>query len=190
MNYTVRKLSPVLASTFTDYISKLDFGHAPHWSTCFCRYYHHSCSYEEWQKRSGNENKEEAVSEIEAGNMNGYLAFDGEKCIGWCNVNDIRQFVRLENEMKDIVKEQKIGCAICFLIHPEYRRQGVARLLLKTAVEDFREQGYDAVLALPSKAFDSPELNYRGTMNMYIEFGFEEIEKRENHSVMRLILKN
>lgn len=32
--YTIKPLSPELATTFTEYLENLDFGE-PHWSSCF-----------------------------------------------------------------------------------------------------------------------------------------------------------
>jgi ribosomal protein S18 acetylase RimI-like enzyme len=189
MNYIVKPLSPDMALTFTEYLENLSFDHAPHWATCFCRYYHSNCSFDEWKDRTGEENRTEAVEQIKKGSMKGYLAFDGEKCIGWCNANDVREFKRLEDDLSHIVKDQKIGCVICFVIHPEYRRQGVARLLLKEAVEGFKTQGFDGVLSIPVDISDDPEKLYRGTMNMYREYGFEEIEKKDNSSMMFLRLQ-
>ncbi len=188
MNYMVKQLSPELTPTFTEYLSTLDFNHAPHWSTCFCRYYHTNCSMEQWQKRTGEENCAEAIEQVKAGNMKGYLAFDGEKCIGWCNANNVRQYIRLEDDLSHIVKDNKVGCVICFVIHPEYRKQGVARLLLKQAVEDFKAQGFDAVLSIPVEIKEEPEKLYRGTLNMYKELGFELIEHHEKSCVMWLEL--
>ncbi len=186
MSYSIKPLSPALATTFTDYLSNLDFGHEPHWATCFCRYYHSNCSADQWQIRTGEHNRLEAVDQIQAGKMKGYLAFDGDKCIGWCNANDASQYIRLEQDIKHIMDGKKVGCVICFVIHPDYRKQGVARLLLKKAVEDFRQGGFDAVLALPVGRMDNPEKHYRGTLNMYKELGFVEIEKHDPVSVMLL----
>ncbi|MFZ5967338.1 MAG: GNAT family N-acetyltransferase [Bacillota bacterium] len=186
MKYTIKPLSSELATTFTEYLEALDFGHATHWATCFCRFYHTNCSYEQWQNRTGAENRAEAIEQIKAGNMKGYLAFDGDKCIGWCNANNVSQYIRLQEDIKHIINDQKVGCVICFVIHQEYRKQGVARLLLKQAVEDFRSQCFDAVLAIPVEIKDEPEKLYRGTMNMYRELGFKEIEKRDNVSIMWL----
>ncbi|MDF2674348.1 MAG: hypothetical protein K0R09_2616 [Clostridiales bacterium] len=188
MNYLVKPLSPELAITFAKYLENLNFDHSPHWATCFCRFYHTNCSFEQWQNRTGAENRSEAVEQILNGNMKGYLAFDGDKCIGWCNANDAGEFIRIEKDINHIVKNQKVGCVICFVIHPEYRKQGVARLLLKQAVEDFKEKGFDAVLSIPVDIKDAPEKLYRGTVNMYREYGFEEIEKKGNSSVMWLKL--
>lgn len=188
MNYIIKPLKPELAAVFTEYLGNLGFDHAPHWSTCFCRYYHLNCSQEEWQNRSGLENREEAEKEIKDGKMKGFLAYDKDKCIGWCNANDARQYIRLEDEMAPIIKDKKVGCVICFVIHPEYRKRGVARLLLKKAIEEFKIEGYDAILALPIDIKGNPQKLYRGTLNMFNEFGFKEIEKHDNLRVMWLDL--
>ena len=183
--YTIKPLSPELATTFTEYLENLDFGE-PHWSSCFCRFYHTDCSAEQWSKRTGAENRLEAIEQIKAGKMKGYLAFDGEKCIGWCNANNASEYIRLHQYIENMIKGKKIGCVICFVIHQEYRNQGVARLLLKQAVDDFKSQGFEAVLALPVEASDEPEKLYRGTVNMYKELGFKEIERHDTVSVMWL----
>ena len=186
MKYTIKPLGPELATTFAEYLGSLDFGYEPHWATCFCRFYHTNCSYEQWYSRTGEENRSEAIEQIQAGNMKGYLAFDGDQCIGWCNANNVSQYIRLEKDIKHIVTGKKVGCIICFVIRQEYRKQGVARLLLKQSVEDFRLQGFDAVLAIPVDTADKPEKLYRGTMNMYRELGFSEIERHDNVAVMWL----
>jgi ribosomal protein S18 acetylase RimI-like enzyme len=188
MDCVIKSLTPELAETFVDYFGNLDFQHAKHWSSCFCRFYYTNCAYEEWQEKTGLENRKDAIEQIKQGNMNGYLVFDGDKCIGWCNAADARKFARLEEDIKPVIKDQKVGCVICFVIHPQYRKQGVARLLLKKAIADFREQCYDAVLALPVDVKDNPEKLYRGTLNMYRESGFKEIDKQDNMSVMWLDL--
>lgn len=186
MEYTIKALSPELATTFTDYLDNLDYAHEPHWSTCYCRFYHTDCSFEQWKNRSGQENRQEAIEQIRAGKMKGYLAFDGDKCIGWCNANKANEYLRLQEYIGDFAADKKVGIVICFVIHQEYRRQGVARLLLKQAVEDFKKQGYDGVLAMPVDIKDKPEKLYRGTVNMYKEQGFKEIERHENVSVVWL----
>lgn len=186
MKYTIKPLSPELAITFAEYFYSLDFGHEPHWATCFCRFYHTNCSTDQWSDRTGEENRLEAIEQIKAGNMKGYLAFDGDRCIGWCNANNVNQYIRLKQDIKHLVEGKKVGCIICFVIHQEYRRQGVARYLLKQAVEDFRLQGFNAVLAIPVDIKDSPDKLYRGTINMYRELGFREIERHDNVSVVWL----
>lgn len=186
--YQVKPLTKDNAEIFAEYLGELDFSHAPHWGTCFCRFYYTNCPGEEWKARSGEHNKQEALEDINQENMKGLLAFDGDKCIGWCSANDVSRFPRIYADVKEILGDKKTGCVICYVIHPEYRRQGVARLLLKTAIESFREDGFDAVLALPVDMKSPQETHYRGTINMYLENGFKEIKREEELRIMLLDL--
>ncbi len=188
MDYLIKPLTPQMANTFADYLGGLDFGHAPHWATCYCMFYHLACSHEEWQNRKGPENRAEAIAGISSGKMKGYLAFDGDKCIGWCNANDAASYVRLKNELEPVIKEKKVGSTICYVIHPDYRGQGLARQLLKVAIEDFRKEGYEAVLSLPVDASMDAQKHYRGTVNMYKQQGFREIQRHGDVCVMWLEL--
>ena len=187
MNYTIKPLTEETSHIFIDYLGNLDFSHAPHWSTCFCRYYHSTCSLDEWMKRTGTQNQNEALQEISSGTMKGYLIFDQETCIGWCNANDVRNYARLQNEVAHLLEDKKIGCVICYVIHPKYRGQGVARALLKQAIIDFRTNGFNAVVAFPFKSGSSQTM-YRGTYHMYEEQGFVEIKGNENQTTMWLDL--
>ena len=186
MNLLIKRLTPELAPTLVEYLESLDFGHAPHWATCYCRFYHTDCSLEEWQKRTGTKNRAEALNEIRAGRMKGYLAFDGVKCIGWCNANHVDQYLRLKEDLENLCSGRKLGCVICFVIHQNYRKQGVARALLRHAVQDFRSQGFAGVLSLPVESSDDPKKLYRGTINMYKELGFQEVAKEDKVRIMLL----
>lgn len=190
MDYRVEALTPQLAQTFVSFFEQLDFGHAPHWSICFCRWYYNDCPVEEWYSRSASQNRAEALTAIQAGHMPGYLAFDGDQCIGWCNAVDIRKLPRLSPYVKELQPDKKIGCVICFAVHQDYRGQGVARLLLKHAVEGFRKQGFDSVIGLPIKDKVDPVQHYRGTLNMYHELGFVEIIEADGCHVMELELSD
>ena len=186
MTYRIEPLTPSLAEVFSEYLKNLSFDHAPHWATCFCRFYHHDCSYDEWFARTGEQNRVEAMEEIKVGNMKGYLAFDGDRCIGWLNANDSRSYIRLAEDVAPFVGERKVGMVICYVIDPMYRRQGVARLLLGRAIEDFRIQGCDGVLALPVDEEENLDTRYRGTLNMYNEAGFKRVLKEDRVNVMWL----
>ena len=190
MDYSIKPLAKDLAQTFVDYLGNLDFHHAPHWSSCFCRFYYTDCSQEEWMGRTGQKNAAEAVAMIGNDQMHGYLAFDHDTCIGWCCADNAARFIRLQNEMGPIITGKKVGSILCYVIRPEYRGQGVARQLLKRAVEDFRAQGYEAVLSLPVAVKDDLQKRYRGTLHMYEEMGFVCIAQHGQLSVMWLDLKH
>ncbi|NLI53604.1 MAG: GNAT family N-acetyltransferase [Clostridiales bacterium] len=175
MAYDIRALSPGLGTVFTDYLSGLDFANTPHWASCFCRYYHTVCPAEDWMARSLETNRSEALREIEAGRMRGYLAFEDGACVGWCNANDIANFPRIYPDVAEQCHGKRVGCTICFVIHPGHRGRGLARQLLARAIADFRSEGYDAMLALPFESPEAQERRYRGTLNMYLEAGYREL---------------
>ncbi len=186
---TIKALDPSMADIFTDYFEKLSFEHSPHWASCFCRYYHQDCSQEEWQRRDGDMNKAEAKAEIEAGQMGGYMAFEEEKAIGWCNINPVTSFKRLEHVLDPFVADERVAVVICFVIHPEYRGKGLASKLLSAAIEAYRIEEYDSIIALPVvEASDIPrEKQYRGRLDMYQKLGFKSV-KRGTVEVQKLIL--
>ncbi|HWR22461.1 MAG TPA: GNAT family N-acetyltransferase [Feifaniaceae bacterium] len=187
MQYAVEPLTPELAETFLTYFEALDFCHAPNWAACYCRFYHTDCPGEEWAARTGEQNRAEALESIKNGGMKGCLAFDGARCIGWCNANDIRAFVRLYADIAPYAEGKKAGCTVCYVIDPAYRSRGVARGLLKAAVEGFRREGFDFVLALPVEE-QKNERRYRGTFHMYRELGFVELAREDGAAVLRLDL--
>lgn len=176
MDIKIVKLTQGMGETFTNYFDSLDFGHEPHWAGCYCRFYHNDDSVD-WKLRRAEDNRPEAVAEINNGNMKGFLAFEGDKCIGWLNANNSESYMRLKEDVELVVKDKKVGIVICFVIHPDFRGMGVATKLLNAAVSDFEEQNYDAVLAMPiySETF-SPKM-YRGTVSMYQKAGFEKINE-------------
>lgn len=179
MNLNVKALQPEQGQAFIDFFSNLSFEHVPHWSTCYCRFYHTDCSAEQWQNRSGAVNSKEAVEKIKNGEMKGYLAYDGDKIIGWLNANDARSYLRLKEEMKPVIQDKKAGCSICYVIDQDYRRQGVATALLEYAIKDFKKQGYDGMLAIPLEnpkdEKNNPAALYRGAVSMYEKQGFKEL---------------
>jgi len=189
MQLSIQPLTPELAQPFCDYLTNLDFAATPHWASCFCRFYHTDCSREEWMARSLEVNRAEALREIEAGHMRGYLAFDGDACVGWCNANDITAFLRLREEAGTLCQGKRVACTICFVIHPDYRGAGLARQFIARAVSDYRAAGYDAMLALPIEAEGAGQRRYRGTLHMFQEAGYRELEANGGLHVMWLDLK-
>src|SRR5512133_1733823 len=117
MPLDIQPLSPALAQTFSDYLTHVDFSATPHWASCFCRFYQTTCSQQEWMARDAETNRTEALQEISAGNMRGYLAFDDGVCVGWLNANDVINYPRLREYTEELSRGKRIGCTICFVIN-------------------------------------------------------------------------
>jgi GNAT superfamily N-acetyltransferase len=189
MELTIKRLDPSLMMSFVSFFEGISFSHAPDWATCYCRFYFTECSSEKWDQRDGCLNRQESMEAIGSGKMKGYLAFFEDVCIGWCNANDIRDLKRISSDVEPYVKNEKIGCTICYVIHPDHRRKGIATELLKRAIVDFKQAGYDGMLALPSDRKDNREREYHGTYEMYERMGYEELPRLNGTRVMKLTFR-
>jgi GNAT superfamily N-acetyltransferase len=174
----IQALRPENKLDFARLLEGAHFDHAPEWKSCFCRFYHTSCAFPEWMKRSKETNREESLAEIDAGRMKGYLAYDGSRCVGWLNANRFEAFPRLAPVKADLPDGLKIGITLCYVVDPAYRGQGIAGKLLNAAIRGFEEEGFDAVVALPF-ADATEERMYRGRLSMYLSREFVPWKERE-----------
>ena len=175
------------ATHLIDFLGGIAYDHAPHWSTCYCQFYHTDCDQKSWKARDGATNKADALKSIEEGRMKGYLAYSDSQVIGWLNANDALAYPRLYKEVFGSIGHKKLGLPICYVIHPDNRGLGVAKMLLKRAISDFRAKGYEGMLALPIEGNDTDhQLLYRGPIKMYESLGFRHTEAHDDLRVMRL----
>ena len=89
--------------------------------------------------------------------IQGYLAFDGDLSIGWCNAADIESY---SGFVPAFAKENICGKTIsivCFEIAPEYRGKGIASAFIERVCNDAKEKGY--VSTLWGRRRYLPELN-------------------------------
>lgn len=189
MTIEIRPLSPDLAEIFTSYVNNMDFHHAPHWQFCNCQYYHVKCTSEEWRDRTAEQNQELAVENIRNGVMHGFMAFDGDTPVGWVNANDWQNYALIEDDPELLEFKGKSGAIVCFLIHPDYRNQGLATKLMEAVIDDFRKQGFDRVIGRPFLWSAHPERQYHGIPSMYEALGFEKVSERNGKSTYVLELK-
>lgn len=184
-NLQIRSLDKNNPEELPIFFDSLDYSHAPHWSGCYCRYYHIDCSTDEWMKRDPQINRNETINAIKNGEMNGFLIFDQEKPVGWLNAQEIKSYKRL---LPDLIKynDKNFILTICFVIHPNYRNQGLATLLLAHAITYFKQLGFDGMLALPLTETYDIQKTYRGTLTMYLKNGYEIVEENDGTSLVKL----
>lgn len=189
----IRPLTPELCEDWLQYFDKIAFQDHADWAFCYCLEGHLDRKTQETWTHPG-ERREKAIELIYAGEMQGYLAYLGEKVVGWCNVND-RENYRYVNEMfrevgyrPEDAPGAKVKAIFCFLIGPEYRGRGVAQSLLNRVCEDAQRDGYDYVEVYPfsDEKFEFP---YHGTRGMYERNGFTETADLKWVKIMQKKLK-
>ncbi len=186
MTIQIRRLEPKDALDFVEFFEHMDFHHAEHWQGCYCQYYHLAGSAEKWLKIRGEKAREMALINVARTYTRGYLAMDGGRIVGWCHVNHQAKLLRLKEFLQPYLLEERTAVVVCFMVHPEYRRQGIAFSLLQAAVEGSREEGYRAVIGLPSAPNVIPEREYHGNRDLYLKAGFSQITEADGQEIFLL----
>ena len=121
--------------------------------------------------------------------IQGYLAYDCELAVGWCNAADIESYA---NFVPDFARKNTCGKTIsivCFEIAPEYRGIGIASAFIEQVCRDAKSNGYVAVEGYATVSDKRNDYDYQGPMEMYRKVGFSEVMRENGQVIMRRILK-
>jgi GNAT superfamily N-acetyltransferase len=152
----------------------VDAFHALHDSAGWCR-----CvawwveTWEGWSRRSAEENRALRDRLTADGIFDGYLAFDGDAAVGWCQALPRDRLAKLRAQF-GLASDPGTWAIGCFFIHPDRRRQGVARRLLGAVLADLPERGARRVEAYPKRATGAGDL-WNGPEAMFRAAGFEVV---------------
>jgi GNAT superfamily N-acetyltransferase len=196
MNIEIRKLTPDLAE---DYIHFFDT--TPHddnvdthkcYCVCWCN---EDCEGKDFS--TAEKRRKLALQYVKGNNIQGYLAYNGDKIIGWCNANtksDCLKCVSWRRQMNYVPIEDsytglKVKSVFCFTIAPEMKRKGIASFILERVCDDAAKDGFDFVEAYPYKESSYMSSDYGGYYEMYIKSGFYVYLETAQGLVMRKKLR-
>ncbi len=196
MDIAIRELTPDLAEDYVNF-----FDTTPHddnveehkcYCVCWCDDDYNGQDFSTAKKR-----REYALKYVKNNNIQGYLAYCGDKIVGWCNANiksnclkcaswqRFMNYVPLETSGTTI----KVKSIFCFVIAPEMQRKGIATLLLDRICKDAVQDGFDFVEAYPYKESSYQSSDFGGHYEMYKKHGFYVSREAEQGLVMRKRLK-
>ena len=167
------KLSSAWLPQYLDFFDRRAFGDNPEWAFCYCNCFYADHSEKPWKTRTAQENRSAVAERISQDKMGGYLALDGAVAIGWCGaapMTSVPDFADDEDPDKP-----DIGVITCFVVAPEWRRQGVARALLRFACADFTELGLSIAEANPRPNAASDAEQHFGPLALYLAEGFRHV---------------
>ncbi|MFC2129177.1 GNAT family N-acetyltransferase [Bacteroidota bacterium] len=182
MNLIIKPLSAKLVNDYLTFFDNMVFSENPDWSKCYCYSYHFTGTSEQWNKES---NRSAVVELIKEDKMRGYLAFDDDKVVGWCNVNDKKNYQALPVKHDS---RSNIASIVCFIVSPLYRRKGIAQQILKQVCTDYTLKGYESIEAYPKIGSHSCENNYHGHVSLYEKFDFQIEKELDKQYLVRKIL--
>ncbi len=120
--------------------------------------------------------------------IHGYLAYDGDQSIGWCNAADIESYAGF---VPDFARNNTCGktvSIVCFEIAPEYRGMGIASAFIDRVCNDAKSNGYVAVEGYAKVSDKRDDFDYQGPVRLYQKAGFVEVARENGQVIMRKIL--
>lgn len=144
---------------------------------CWCMYWRFAGTGKAWQAAQGEPNKRQFLKAVKEGTIHGILAIAGDEPVGWCSLGPVADFPRLARS-PSLRREWQEGCwsVNCFFVSRRYRGQGLARRLLRSAVQLAREQGAREIegypIALQANETWPGAFIYTGTLPMFEAEGF------------------
>lgn len=186
MNIEIRPLTKSLKDDYLFFFDNMIHKENPDWSKCYCNDYHflgdvETCTHET--------SRSMIIDRINKNELQGYLVFENDKPIGWCNTNSRLNYQRLLRDY-DLIDNPKdnVCSVVCFLIHPDYRRQGITQKIIDKIIVDYTTTNYDYIESYPRKG-ESNASNFKGPIELYKRNGFKVHKEYDGYYVMRKKLK-
>ena len=187
MDIEIKLLTKDLKDDYLLFFDNIEFEENPDRLICYCNDYHFlgdvaTCTREL--------SRSMVIDRIDENELAGYLAFENDKPIGWCNTNNRLNYQRLLRDY-DLIDnpDDKVCSVVCFLIHPDHRRQGIAQKILERIIKDYSNKDYDYLEAYPKKRELSCEGNFKGPLELYRRCNFKINKEYNDYYVVRREIK-
>ena len=188
---TIKQLTPELNADYLDFFDNRAFTDNNPNGPCYCTSPNQD---EESIKQMVSEFKDFGIKQtlrkyaeemLKMNMIHGYLAYDGDLSVGWCNAADIDSYAGF---VPDFARENVCGKTIsivCFEIAPEYRGKGIASAFIEKVCQDARLKGFVAVEGYAKLSDKQNEFDYQGPVHLYQKAGFIEVMRKDGQVVMR-----
>ncbi len=195
MDIKIKRLLPELAEDYLHFFDITPHDDNKDENKCYCVCWCSADHRVETDFSSAQKRRELAKRYIRNGIIQGYLAYQDDEVVGWCNANTKSECLNCTSWlrfMQPIDKDElslKIKSVFCFVIAPEMRRKGIATKLLERVCADAGIDGFDVVESYPKKDFINVARDFMGPAAMYSKLGFTVYKDMDGEIVMRRQLK-
>ena len=164
MDIKIEKLTPDRVEDYIYYFDHVAFTDHEEWANCYCLESHLSQEENEAMWTEKDHRREKARELIMKGIMQGYLVYDGDDVIGWCNAGDKTGYEPLMSN--SIFETKKVG----------------------RIIRDAEEEGYSYVEGYPFRDRKF-EHQYHGPIPLYEKHGFQMFAERDWVCIMQKSLQ-
>lgn len=190
----IKPLSEELINDYLDFFDKRAFTDGNPNGPCYCTFPNQTqdeikAMISEFMENGVKQTiRKYAFEMLKQGRIRGYLAFDGETSIGWCNAADIESYTGFVPDFARQITCGKTIAIVCFEIAPGYRGKGIASALIDRVCTDAKRAGYIAVEGYAQIKDQKNDFDFTGPVRLLDKAGFREVARQDGHFVMRKIL--
>jgi len=197
MNIVIKPLTPDLTSYYLDFFDNRAFSDGNPCGPCYCNApIMDTLSIRQMESEFGDDAKgvlrRYAVKQLTEEKIHGYLAFDADIPVGWCNAGNIDTYmINSFDFIPDNARQNARGktmSVVCFAIAPGYRGKGIATALLERVVTDARAEGYAAVEGYAEILKEPVYYDFHGPVRLYENAGFRIVARADNRVIFRKVL--
>lgn len=194
MKIIIKELCPELNDDYLDFFDNRAFTDGNPNGPCYCTSANQTEEeikkmVSEFQIHGVKETvRKYAVDMLNKNMIHGYLAYDGDKSIGWCNAADMDSYTGFVPEFARVNKCGKTISIVCFEIAPEYRGMGIASAFIDRVCCNAKANGYVAVEGYAKLIEESDNFDYQGPIRLYQKMAFAEVARENGQVIMRKML--
>ena len=170
------RIVPVTASRWDDLVAVM--GSCSYGRNCWCAYWY--LPNADYKAGWGEANRAPLEALVRAGKKPGLIAYVDARPAGWVGVAPRHNFDRL-NRSKNFaaLDEKNVWAVNCFVVAPEFRRQGLVTALASAAARFALDNGADAAEAYPLEPGPKTTASdlYVGTPRAFAEAGYVEVAR-------------
>lgn len=147
-------------------------------------------TWQEWGYRTAEKNLAFREQLLSLGHYDGYLAYDADTPVGWCQVGRRDRLMKVRSQFA-LAPSPETWAITCFFIAPSHRRRGVARTMLREILIDLRNRGIRRIEAFPKRGEElSPREMWMGPESLFLEAGFRPELENALRPILVLDLKS
>ncbi|HET9540988.1 MAG TPA: GNAT family N-acetyltransferase [Candidatus Limnocylindria bacterium] len=159
-------------------------GGTPMTDGCWCQFW--LLRGKEASDKWGASGRRRLQAEVRRGTEPGLLAYVDGVPVGWCRIGPREMFDRLEHSATlRRVDDEPVWSVVCFYVHPNAKRMGVASALLEGAEAHAARYGARLVEAYPVGPKQINLDAYTGYAPMYEAAGYDIVRRAGRRTVVR-----
>lgn len=171
------RVVPATADTWADIETLM--GQSGSVKGCWCMFFRQTP--QERHRDWGDGNKDALRTLVEDGRQPGLVAYRDGIPAGWVSISPRGEFSRLgRSPVSKPIDDQPVWSLVCLYVKPGHRKLGIARAMVRAALEDAKSRGARLVEAYPVDDAGGripQESAYHGWVSLLASEGFTEVAR-------------